>query len=140
MSVEIRPADWAREREQIRSVRDAVFVREQQVDPKIEWDDCEARAQHFLVLRDGTAVGTGRLLPSGKIGRMAILQCERGTGLGLRLLAQICDFARQRGDKEVYLHAQCHAEDFYHKAGFSTAGGVFSEADIPHVKMVRALG
>lgn len=137
MTLEIRPADWTRERAQIRSVREAVFVREQQVAPDIEWDDQEDSAQHFLVLRDGVAIGTGRLLPSGKIGRMAILKIERGSGLGARLLVHICEFAQRRGATSVYLHAQCHAEDFYRKAGFLAEGEVFSEANIPHVKMVR---
>lgn len=136
MTVEIRPADWSEDRERIRSVRETVFVREQNVDPTIEWDDQEETAQHFLVLRDGAAVGTGRLLKSGKIGRMAVLASERGTGLGFRLLQSICDRARQWGLSSVYLHAQCHAEGFYRKAGFAVEGEPFSEADIPHIKMV----
>lgn len=134
---EIRPADWASDKEQIRAVRDLVFIQEQKVDPAIEWDDQETSAQHFLVLGDGSAVGTGRLLRSGKIGRMAILQNQRGNGLGRRLLEVICDFAREQSFSSVYLHAQRHAEEFYRKSGFVPVGDEFLEAGIPHIKMVR---
>ena len=137
MSIEIRTADWNADRELIRGVRDAVFVREQHVDPALEWDEQESSAQHFLVLRDGVTVGTGRLLPTGKIGRMAVLKSERGSGLGFRLLETICEHARARQFSRVYLHAQCHAEGFYHKAGFVAEGEPFTEADILHIKMVR---
>ncbi|SDK16939.1 GNAT family N-acetyltransferase [Microbulbifer yueqingensis] len=140
MAVEIRPADWDRDREALRSIRDTVFIREQGVPPEIEWDDQEEVAQHFLVLRDGTPVGTGRILPGGKIGRMAVLPELRGTGLGLRLLQHICEFARNRGMARVYLHAQRHAEAFYRQAGFLPVGEEFEEAAIAHIRMERDLG
>ncbi len=137
--LEIRTADWEADRDHLRAIRDAVFIREQGVDPAIEWDDQEEVAQHFLVLRDGNPVGTGRILPGGKIGRMAILPELRGTGLGLRLLQSICTFARSNGLPRVYLHAQRHAEAFYRKAGFVPVGGEFEEAGIAHIRMERTL-
>ena len=139
MDCEIRTANWESDREQIRSVRDAVFIREQNVDPQIEWDDQETSAQHFLVLCDGAAVGTGRITTAGKIGRMAILRSARGSGFGLRLLKSICAFAREKQFHSVYLHAQCHAEGFYRRAGFEPEGEIFHEAGIPHIRMARSL-
>jgi len=47
--------------------------------------------------------------------------------------------ARQRGDREVLLHAQMTAAPFYARAGFAQRGPVFEEAGIPHVEMVRVL-
>ncbi|SHE63240.1 hypothetical protein SAMN04487965_0309 [Microbulbifer donghaiensis] len=140
MATIIRPADWATERASIRAVREEVFIREQKVDPDIEWDDQEETAQHFLVLEDGVAVGTGRITAAGKIGRMAILKSVRGSGLGFRLLEAICEYAREAGVNRVYLHAQRHAEGFYSKAGFVADGPEFVEANIPHIKMVRHFG
>lgn len=137
MATTIRPADWNTDRAAIRAVREAVFIREQKVDPAIEWDEQEESAQHFLVLEGDSPVGTGRITGSGKIGRMAVLQSARGSGIGLRLLESICAYARQAGLHSVYLHAQRHAEDFYRKAGFVAEGDEFIEADIPHIKMVR---
>lgn len=131
----IRTADWNRDRELIRRIREAVFIREQKVDPAIEWDDQEASAQHFLVLQSEEPIGTGRITPSGKIGRMAVLKSARGSGLGLQLLVFICEHARRSGLARVYLHAQRHAEGFYRKVGFVPEGGEFIEAHIPHIRM-----
>jgi predicted GNAT family N-acyltransferase len=49
------------------------------------------------------------------------------------------DAAKQRGDTQVLLHAQCSAEGFYHRAGFKTQGAIFEEAGIAHIEMVRQL-
>ncbi|MFC6631705.1 GNAT family N-acetyltransferase [Microbulbifer taiwanensis] len=137
METLIRAADWNGDREQIRAVREAVFILEQNVDPAIEWDDQEETAQHFLALQGGEPVATGRITRTGKIGRMAVVKSQRGSGLGFRLLEFICEHARQNAHQSVYLHAQCHAEGFYRKAGFTAEGEEFTEAGIPHIKMVR---
>ena len=47
--------------------------------------------------------------------------------------------ARERGDNEVMLHAQCSAEGFYTRQGFVTRGSTFEEAGIQHVEMVLPL-
>ncbi|WP_237065063.1 GNAT family N-acetyltransferase [Microbulbifer guangxiensis] len=136
---EIRVADWDRDLEQIRLVRETVFIREQRVDPAIEWDDQEAAATHFLAFLEGEPVATGRLTQTGKIGRMAVLPRYRKQGLGSRLLEIICEHARATGLQHVFLHAQCHARHFYANAGFRAVGGEFEEAGIPHIKMEREL-
>ena len=42
-----------------------------------------ARGGHAIAYdAEGKAIGTGRLLPDGHIGRMAVLQAARGTGVG----------------------------------------------------------
>lgn len=133
--IEVAVADWERDLKPIRQIRETVFIREQAVDPAIEWDDQETTATHFLVQLQGEPVATGRLTIDGKIGRMAVLPAFRGQGLGLCLLEAICAHARSAGLKRVYLHAQCHAEGFYAKGGFQVTGGQFEEAGIPHIKM-----
>ena len=57
----------------------------------------------------------------------------------LTLLGVLVDCARQRGEREVLLHAQMSAAGFYTRAGFTTRGSPFDEAGIAHVEMVRAL-
>jgi len=133
----IRTADWDRDRELIRRVREAVFIREQKVDPAIEWDKQEETAQHFLIMKGDEPLGTGRITTGGKIGRMAIAKSARGSGLGARLLEFIGEYARERGFDSVCLHAQTHASGFYRKAGFVPEGEEFVEAGIPHIRMVR---
>ena len=57
-----------------RPVREAVFVAEQGVPLALEWDKFDAVSRH-VIARDssGEVIGTGRLLPDGHIGRMAVL-------------------------------------------------------------------
>ena len=43
--------------------------------------------------------------------------------------------ARAAGANTIAIHAQCHVEKFYQALGFKRIGGVFDEADIPHVRM-----
>jgi hypothetical protein len=90
---------------------------------------------HFLATDSGSPVACGRLLPDGKIGRLAVLPEHRGTGLGRLLLDHIIHFAWVRAYQRLYLHAQSHASDFYEAAGFEQQGEAFEEAGIPHVAM-----
>ena len=89
------------------------------------------------------ALATGRLLVHApgvaRIGRMAVLRPMRGTGLGADVLRTLMEAARQRGDREVLLHAQTSARGFYERLGFQPRGEVFYEVDIPHIEMVRVL-
>ena len=65
------------------------------------------------------AVGTGRLVPSGKIARQAVLAEYRGEGVGSAMLIRLVEEARQRDFGQVYLHAQMHALNFNKKLGLS---------------------
>jgi predicted GNAT family N-acyltransferase len=74
-----------------------------------------------------------------KVGRMAVAQAMRGSGIGREVLEALMKSARERGDREVLLHAQTSAAPFYARAGFVPRGAAFEEAGIPHIEMVRAL-
>lgn len=119
-----------------RAVREKVFIEEQDVPRELEWDEWDERSDHVVAL-DGrsNAIGTARLLPIGRIGRMAVLRPWRGRGVGAALLEALLQLAREKGIPEVTLHAQTHAAGFYRKFGFDTRGDEFLEADIPHVEM-----
>jgi predicted GNAT family N-acyltransferase len=67
---------------------------------------------------------------------MAVLKSFRRKGAGARLLARAVATARRRGAQRIYLHAQVSVIGFYERMGFVCAGPVFSEAGIPHRKMV----
>jgi predicted GNAT family N-acyltransferase len=140
MSVAIGRADWRRDSEALREVRRRVFIEEQGISREDEWDGQDAGAVHFLATQDGVPVGTARLLPSGQIGRMAVLAELRGKGIGRQLLDAAVEAARDAGLHEVFLHAQRTAEGFYAAAGFHARGPGFMEAGIPHVDMNLPLG
>lgn len=142
--VELRVGTWAELGAAATPLRTAVFVQEQGVPPEIEMDALDAVAVHAVALnRLGLCVATGRLLPAehgeGRIGRMAVDRALRGQRWGRLLLDALVQAARARGDTSVLLHAQCHAEGFYRRAGFVPEGEVFEEAGIAHVGMRKIL-
>lgn len=136
----VRTAVWATDEAAIFAVRKRVFVDEQDVDPQLEWDGLDAECTHVLAHdADGRAVGTGRLLPDGHIGRMAVESEWRGNGVGGTMLRALVDEARRRNFVEVHLNAQVHAIEFYRKAGFRVHGEEFMDAGIPHLAMLLNL-
>jgi predicted GNAT family N-acyltransferase len=136
----VREADWQRDQEALRAIRESVFVREQGVPLELEWDGLDSDCLHLLAeTGDGAAVGTGRLLPDGHIGRMAVLPEWRRRGIGRSLLRGLIDAARQRGVARVILNAQTYAIAFYEKAGFEAVGAEFLDAGILHRRMILQL-
>ena len=132
----IRLGDWATLGQDATAIRFEVFVDEQQVPAEIELDDMDAVCLHAVAYDDfGAAIGTGRLLPDGHIGRMAVRQPGRGTGVGGAILTLLMDKARERGDAAVVLNAQTVAAPFYARHGFVQQGEQFEEAGIAHVEM-----
>ena len=131
---------WDAVREEARAIRYDVFVIEQGVPVELEWDEWDDQCWHALA-RDtaGRAVATGRMLPDGHIGRMAVRQEARGTGVGARVLDALIDKARELGYPELVLNSQTHAMPFYARAGFTPEGDEYEEAGIPHRTMRRVL-
>ena len=139
-AISIRIVAWTEARADAMRVREAVFVVEQGVPPEIELDEWDPQCDHALAFEPGgRAVGTGRLLPDGHIGRMAVLRDWRGRGIGGALLAALVERAAARGMRHLALNAQTHAVPFYARYGFVAFGTEFMEADIPHVAMTRDL-
>ncbi len=119
-------------------IRFQVFINEQGVPEDLELDEDDPLAWHALAMRDHQAIGTARLLSSGKIGRLAVLANYRKQGVGTDLLLALLDFGRQQGIDQFYLHAQVSAMDFYDRLGFQAIGPIFHEAGIEHIKMIRS--
>jgi len=122
-------------------VRRAVFIEEQRIVEREEWDDADALSRHVLALdANRDAVGTGRLDPTGKIGRVAVLPQYRGTGVGAAIMDQLVGLAEALGLQEVHLNAQVDALGFYERLGFRAEGPEFDEVGIPHRRMRRRIG
>ena len=138
--LEIEVVGWDEAEMLVMPVRTEVFVVEQGVPAEIERDAFDAVCRHAIA-RDagGRVVATGRLLPDGHIGRMAVRRAARGAGVGGAVLQALIAEAARRGLREVALAAQTHALDFYLRHGFEAVGEVFMEAGIPHRAMRRTL-
>jgi predicted GNAT family N-acyltransferase len=136
MTTTLRFGDWAAMQADAKPIRMEVFVQEQKVPADLEMDDRDAACLHAVAYDTaGRPLGTGRLLPDGHIGRMAVRRSARGAGIGGAILKGLMDKARERGDDKVLLSAQTHAAEFYLAHGFAMAGDVFYEAGIPHIEM-----
>jgi predicted GNAT family N-acyltransferase len=139
-SISIVAASWSEDQERLRRIRHAVFVVEQKVDAREEWDGADAQCHHALALTaEGEVIGTARLQPSGKIGRVAVLQPWRGRGIGRQLMEYLLQVATRQGMPRVYLHSQESAVVFYQRLGFVCVGEPFVEANIPHRRMELVL-
>jgi len=128
---------WDRLGDDARQVRHAVFVVEQSVPLEIELDDQDAVSIHAVAYDgQGRPLGTGRLLPDGHIGRMAVLREGRGKGIGSCILRALIGQGKGLGHACLALHAQTHARHFYLAHGFVQQGETFIEAGIEHCLMV----
>jgi predicted GNAT family N-acyltransferase len=136
----IREVRWQDAKDQLTEIREKVFVYEQRVAPEIEVDGKDPECFHVLVTTlEGEPVGTGRITPQGKIGRVSVLLPYRGLGLGSKILQALVEIAEREKMSPVKLHAQIQAVDFYRRHQFEATGPVFMEAGIPHQSMKRSL-
>ena len=88
---------WDEVSAQAAPIRFRVFVDEQGVPVEMELDEFDALSCHALAWVEGEPVGTGRLLPDGHIGRMAVLAGWRGRGVGAALLEALMAEAGRLG-------------------------------------------
>jgi predicted GNAT family N-acyltransferase len=136
----VEPADYQVDFKDLRAVREPVFVVEQMVPIEEEWDALDPLCHH-VIARDAhhQPIGTGRLTPEHKIGRMAVMKPWRGKQVGAAILQTLIEKARELGWHEVTLNSQVSAIGFYAKFGFESYGDEFEEAGIQHRKMKLAL-
>ncbi|TDR44043.1 putative GNAT family N-acyltransferase [Tahibacter aquaticus] len=136
-SFRVEPADWIVDQADLKFVRTEVFILGQNIPEAEEWDDLDPRSAHVLARdNDGNPIGTGRLTPDDKIGRMAVLASWRGRHVGDAIMRALIERARQQHRPALEMHAQSYAIPFYQRFGFEPYGEEFVECDIPH-RMMR---
>ena len=133
--IKILETTWAISEVHLRAVRTPVFIQEQLVTPKFEWDNIDATAVHLLATLNNEAIACLRIIDYHKIGRMAVLKQYRGNGLGAALLLAAVAICKTHGAQQITLSAQTHAISFYEKCGFKVSSAVYQDLHIPHVDM-----
>jgi len=123
--------------QKIKKVRKKVFVKEQNVPGDIEIDGLDSEAKHVLVFDADKAIGTGRILFDGHIGRIAVEKQYRCRGIGRIIVEKLVEIAKGLQLSEVWLSSQYHAKGFYQKLGFIEVGDIYQEAGIDHIKMKK---
>jgi predicted GNAT family N-acyltransferase len=124
----------------LKSIREAVFIREQGIPAELEWDGADESCRHALALtHQGDAVGCGRMSANGHIGRISVLPQWRKQKVGTAIMEALLDYARTHEYKQVDVDAQTYALPFYRSFGFAEQGKEFMDADLPHIKMTMKL-
>ena len=71
-----------------------------------------------------------------QIGRVAVIESQRGRGIGMRMMRQAVSYVRDKlTDEKIYLEAQTYAIGFYEKLGFKVISDEFLDEGIPHKGM-----
>lgn len=124
-------------------LRERVFLEEQGF--STEFDEIDPSAWHLTLFRQGRALAVGRLYPDPSrpglfiIGRIAADRACRGQGLGRKAVLALEDQARRLGGREIDLSAQCHAQGFYEKLGYTAYGEIYMDEHCPHIHMKKTL-
>lgn len=132
-------SSWLCNGEWAKPVRRSVFIDEQGIDESEEWDEHDAHCLHVVAWWKEEVVGTARLLPEGKIGRMAVLPRYRSKGIGSAMLHALLAIASEKKMPVVRLSAQQQAVEFYRGHGFVPDGPPHEEVGIAHQWMVLNL-
>ena len=144
LTVTVREARDGAELDAAMALRIKVFCGEQGVDEEEERDDLDQEATQIVAVDEAGVIATCRLrfLEDGgvcKLERMAVERRLRELGVGSRLLAGAEAEARERGAREMLLHAQRRAEGFYAAQGYAPEGETFMDAGIEHIAMRKGL-
>jgi len=136
-SVEL--GNWQHLQASCRSLREVVFIKEQNVAPELEWDGLDEGCIHAIAYdQEKQAIATGRLLSDGHIGRMAVSSEWRNNGVGSTILELLVSYSLEQFKQKPWLDAQVNAVDFYRQHGFRVQGEVFTDAGILHRHMFWA--
>ncbi len=128
--------------EEVRRIREKVFIKEQGVPAELEFDGSDKYAISILVYEDNTPVATGRIIlieDNYTLGRICVLKEHRHKKLGSVVINELIKKAEELGAPEVHIHAQTHVIDFYKQLGFTEYGKEFKEAGIKHISMMRRI-
>lgn len=127
-------------------IRDKVFTIEKGVPKEIEVDqfDClNESCSHFLIRYQNVDVGTIRCLHTSKdtvkIQRFCLLKEYRGFGLGKNVIEYIEKYYKEQGFATIEMDAKYEVCGFYEKCGYRKVSGVFIEANIEHIKMMKEI-
>ena len=136
---ELTAADYHR----IVQAREAVFFLEQHI-TESDADDVDPLSTFMWMEDEGRVVAFLRIIPAGvvyqeaSIGRVLVDASYRRRGLCRHLMLEALRYiAVTWGPQPVRISAQEHLAGFYASLGFDAVSDTYSEAGIPHIKMLR---
>ena len=130
---------WKTNLKEIKKIRTAVFLKEQNIPDELEWDNHYNSASHFGLFYKSGLIAYARLIENNVywIGRMAVLKKYRDMNIGSYLLQLIISFIRERNSKkDIFVSSQVQAVHFYEKNNFTIRGKKYLDAGILHTDMI----
>lgn len=123
-------------------VRKTVFIDEQGF--KDEFDETDKTATHLVAYDGNKPIAVCRFFWSDErasylIGRLAVIKEYRGLQLGAKMIKKSEELIKKKGGKEVWLHSQEQAVEFYKKQGYRVCSEMEYEEFCPHYWMKKDL-
>ena len=123
-------------------VRKTVFIDEQGF--KDEFDETDKTATHLVAYDGNKPIAVCRFFWSDErasylIGRLAVIKEYRGLQLGAKMIKKSEELIKKKGGKEVWLHSQEQAVEFYKKQGYRVCSEMEYEKFCPHYWMKKDL-
>ncbi|MCP3026654.1 GNAT family N-acetyltransferase [Halobacillus sp. A5] len=142
MKLDLRTVQSEEELKDAFSVREEVFINEQNVSVEDEQNEYDETATHIIGYVDEKPLIAARLRfvgDYGKFERICVAKSHRGQSLGKQVIVYMEAVAKEAGCQHSKLNAQTHAEGFYKNLGYETVSEEFLDAGIPHVTMTKSL-
>lgn len=131
------------EYQKVLDLRDAVLRRPLGLSFSPDEIEKEKNNLHIAAYEDDQMLGCCMLVEenpqSVRLRQMAVLNDLQGKGIGKALMQFAENLARDRGYKQITMHARKNALGFYEKMGYKKLGDEFNEITIPHYVMEKKL-
>ena len=132
--------DWGHEQHKLKKIREKVFVCQWRIPAEYEFDHQDSIAFHVLVVNEhNQEVATGRITPSGEIGRIAVEPEFRGPEVYQALFNALLNIAQRHGLQDVIVQCELEGVNYYQQQGFRPVGTVFMDAGIARQSMLCSL-
>jgi predicted GNAT family N-acyltransferase len=108
-------------------------------------EELDGEARHILIgaFEEELMLGCCMLVEEDsqtvRLRQMAVYNEKQGKGIGRALMNFAETLARDRGYKQLTMHARKDAQGFYEKMGYQASGQEFQEISIPHLIMQKKL-
>ena len=108
-------------------------------------EELESEKENMLIaaFEDDDILGCCMLVEkdpqTARLRQMAVLNNLQGKGVGSAILQFAENLARDRGYKNIIMHARKNTTEFFEKCGYKISGTEFVELTIPHYQMIKEL-
>lgn len=135
MGYVVHNVQWNEKLNDLKAVREKVFVCEYHIPKKIEFDQQDRDAFHVVVTLQDAIIAVGRLNKDGVISRVAVLSHHRNDELYQLLFSHIAKIATEHNIPTLSFNCNLSEKMKFIDKGYHPCGSVFMEAGIPRQRL-----